>query len=113
MFKVKATMRGLYKHQRIEPGKVFMIVNVKEFSHVWMKSLDTKLDAALKGVQPKKPTSKAIKNAVEVLKPAPSIEPKVLTDAIDDIDESHLEENEEIEPIDDISSDEEISDDVI
>lgn len=65
MHKVKATMRGLYNHQRIEPEKVFMIKHPKEFSHVWMKSLDSKLDAILKG-GPKK-AIKSAKDSVELV----------------------------------------------
>lgn len=116
MFKVKALMRGIYKHQRIEPGKVFMIKEAKEFSAVWMKSLDSKLDAVLK--KPIARAAKPNKNAVEVIKPAPVIEAKQLSDVIDDENDAEIDDEIEVEDEGDITEDDEVehaeaSDDVI
>jgi hypothetical protein len=46
-YKVKALADGYYGDQRRTEGKVFFIKKAKEFSSVWMKSLDSALDTAL------------------------------------------------------------------
>jgi hypothetical protein len=102
-YKVKALSQGYYDNKICRAEKVFFIKKPKEFSSVWMKSLDTKLDEAIKAdpklwARHKENLAGGAKSKVKVLPTVKNLEPPphedVEPEAPAEDDEAPLEDAE-------------------